>query len=197
MKPLLIGIAVCVLSLPVTGAVAIVSPAFAAAAVSELGDLSSLRTIAADTLDLANKPDLAAAQARITDFETAWDAAAADLRARNADKWTAIDAAADDAIGSLRAATPDRDAVVRSVTALLAQLDNPGAGVSVTDLNGRPVPCEDLLKQLRAAEAAHAPVDPAKAKVAELENKGIERCNADDDKRADGFFADAIKLIGA
>jgi hypothetical protein len=197
MKPLLIGIAVCALSLPFCGAAAIVSPAFAQAATGELGDLSSLSTIASDTLALANKPDLATAQTRITDFETAWDAAATTLRAKNAEKWTAIDAAADAAIGSLRATAPDKDAVVKAVTALVAQLDNPGAGVSVTDLSGRPVPCEDLLKQLRAAEAAHPAADPAKTKVAELENKGIERCNADDDKRADAFFADAIKLIGA
>jgi hypothetical protein len=33
-------------------------------------------------------------------------------------------------------------------------------------------------------------------KVADLETKGIERCNADDDKRADGFFADALKIMG-
>ena len=32
--------------------------------------------------------------------------------------------------------------------------------------------------------------------VAELQTKGTERCNADDDKRADAFFADALKLAG-
>ncbi|OWJ66187.1 hypothetical protein [Inquilinus limosus] len=58
------------------------------------------------------------------------------------------------------------------------------------------VPCEDMLKQLRAAEAAATPSDADKATVADLEAKGIERCNADDDKRADDFFAQALKILG-
>lgn len=59
-----------------------------------------------------------------------------------------------------------------------------------------PVPCEDMLKDLRAAEAS-AKIDPAvKAQYEDLKAKGVERCNADDDKRADAFFADAMKLLG-
>ncbi|UDL87426.1 hypothetical protein LGH82_19780 [Mesorhizobium sp. PAMC28654] len=59
-----------------------------------------------------------------------------------------------------------------------------------------PTPCEDALKALRAAEAT-AKLDVAdKAKVSDLETKGIERCNADDDKRADDFFAQAMKVMG-
>jgi hypothetical protein len=58
------------------------------------------------------------------------------------------------------------------------------------------VPCEDMLKDLRAAEAAAKLSDADKATVTELENKGVERCNADDDKRADDFFAQAIKIMG-
>jgi hypothetical protein len=58
------------------------------------------------------------------------------------------------------------------------------------------VPCEELLKQLRAAEASGKPSDADKAKIADLEAKGIERCNADDDKRADEFFNQALKLLG-
>lgn len=33
------------------------------------------------------------------------------------------------------------------------------------------------------------------AKYDEAMNKGLERCNADDDKRADGFFAAAFALL--
>lgn len=58
------------------------------------------------------------------------------------------------------------------------------------------VPCEDALKDLRAAEATAKLSDADKAKVAELETKGVERCNADDDKRADDFFAQAMKILG-
>ncbi|NLS01576.1 hypothetical protein HGP17_32480 [Rhizobium sp. P38BS-XIX] len=58
------------------------------------------------------------------------------------------------------------------------------------------VPCEELLKQLRAAEAAGKPSTGDKVKIADLEAKGIERCNADDDKRADEFFTEALKILG-
>jgi len=58
------------------------------------------------------------------------------------------------------------------------------------------VPCEDMLKTLRTAEAAAKLSDADKAKVTELETKGVERCNADDDKRADDFFTQALKILG-
>ena len=58
------------------------------------------------------------------------------------------------------------------------------------------VPCEDALKELRAAEANAKLGDADKNKVSELETKGIERCNADDDKRADEFFTQAMKVLG-
>jgi hypothetical protein len=57
-------------------------------------------------------------------------------------------------------------------------------------------PCEETLKTLRAAEATAKLGDADKTKVSELETKGIERCNADDDKRADDFFAQAMKIMG-
>ena len=58
------------------------------------------------------------------------------------------------------------------------------------------VPCEDMLKTLRDTAAAAKLNDADKAKVDELEAKGVECCNADDDKRADDFFADAMKIMG-
>ena len=57
------------------------------------------------------------------------------------------------------------------------------------------VPCEDMLKQLRTAVDAAKLNDTDAAKVKELEDKGIERCNADDDKRADDFFDQAMKIV--
>ena len=59
-----------------------------------------------------------------------------------------------------------------------------------------PAPCEDMLGQLRAALATATPNDADKAAIADLQAKGIERCNADDDKRADDFFAQALKILG-
>ena len=58
-----------------------------------------------------------------------------------------------------------------------------------------PVPCEDMLKQLRAAQAGATLSDADKKTVADLQAKGIERCNADDDKRADSFFDQALKIV--
>jgi hypothetical protein len=57
-------------------------------------------------------------------------------------------------------------------------------------------PCEDMLKTVRAAEKATTLKAADKAKVSQLETKGVERCNADDDKRADDFFAQALKIMG-
>lgn len=62
--------------------------------------------------------------------------------------------------------------------------------------NAKEVPCEDMLKTLRDTAATAKLNGADKAKVDELEAKGVERCNADDDKRADGFFTDAMKIMG-
>lgn len=58
------------------------------------------------------------------------------------------------------------------------------------------VPYEDALKTLRDTEALVKPKADLAAQIKILEDKGVERCNADDDKNADGFFADAMKLMG-
>lgn len=58
------------------------------------------------------------------------------------------------------------------------------------------MPCEEALKQLRDKEATTAVADAQKALYDDLKAKGIERCNADDDKRADDLFAQAMALLG-
>lgn len=59
-----------------------------------------------------------------------------------------------------------------------------------------PVPCENMLKTLTDALKTAKLSDADMKTVAELQAKGTARCNADDDKRADAFFADALKLAG-
>ena len=196
-------IALALLSMPLAAAPWLISPSYAAATATELGDLSALRTIAADTLDLVAKGDMAAATARITDFETAWDADASRLRALSADKWGVIDDASDAAIASIRNSSPTATEAMAAVSSLIAALDNPSMpaiqarpATAVTDANGRPLPCEDLLADVRAVTAAAVVRDADKPKLDDLTNKGIERCNADDDKRADDFFAQALALMG-
>jgi hypothetical protein len=58
------------------------------------------------------------------------------------------------------------------------------------------VSCEDSLKTLRDTMQAVKVGDADMQKVKDLEAKGVERCNADDDKRASTFFADAMKILG-
>ena len=57
-------------------------------------------------------------------------------------------------------------------------------------------PCEDVLKEMRATKTSANLTPDNKSKIDALEAKAIERCNADDDKRADAFLQDAMKLMG-
>ena len=59
-----------------------------------------------------------------------------------------------------------------------------------------PVPCEKMLGDVRTALAAAKLGDAEKAKVVDLQNKGIERCKADDDVHADEFFTQALQALG-
>ena len=96
-----------------------------------LGDLSSFRTIAADTLAIVNGGNLARAKARIKDLETNWDRAEARLRPRNPERWLVIDKAIDAALVQLRADRPQAAASKDALQNLLASFDRPdqpGAG---------------------------------------------------------------------
>jgi hypothetical protein len=90
-----------------------------------LGDLSSFKTIIADVQALAAKGDLTAAAKRITDYETAWDQAEAAIRPLNPTYWNNIDAASDAALKALRQSAPSADKVNKTLTALMAVLNNP------------------------------------------------------------------------
>ncbi len=59
------------------------------------------------------------------------------------------------------------------------------------------VPCEDMLKTVQTTLAAATKLSDAdKAKVADLQQKGLDRCKADDDANADKLFGEAMKLMG-
>ena len=70
------------------------------------------------------------------------------------------------------------------------------AGVMSTATSAAPVPCEQMLDQVRSALKTATLSDAERAKVVDLENKGIERCKADDDTHADEFFQQALILMG-
>jgi hypothetical protein len=79
------------------------------------------------------------------------------------------------------------------VLSILASASLPSVSFAVTAM--QPVPCENALKELRTAVGGAKLNDTDKAKVADLQAKGLERCKADDDAGADAFFADAMKLL--
>ena len=178
-----------------------------------LGDMSRFMAIATDVQKIVATGDMSAAETRITDFETAWDDAEAALRPINTAQWGNIDVAADAALDALRAKSPNPAAVRTTLTDLRAQLADPshtpgypgarpakGAarktlGVTVTDGNGRALPCEMMLDTFRAKRAKAALSDSDRATVDALQTNGVARCSADDDARADDFFAQGIALM--
>ena len=167
-----------------------------------LGDLSAYKTILTDTRTIAATGDFTAAEHRITDLETLWDQNASALRQADRAAWNTVDASADEAFSSLRAGSPDQATVDAALAALSSALDAPVpaaatgpvqyvSGIAVTDESGRPIPCEDLIGQLRTAIGSSTPP----AAVADLQSRALERCNADDDAHADAFSAQALALL--
>jgi len=174
----------------------------AAGAHRGLGDLSLYKAIVADTKRIASGGDLAAAERRITDLETRWDENAHKLRQMDRAAWNAIDSAADEAFAALRAGNPDPVDVEKALTDLSDTLENPEAqapggpvrhvaGIAVTDETGHALPCEEMIGQLKTALEGKT----ASPEVADLRSKALERCNADDDTRADAFAAKALSRI--
>ena len=217
MKQILLATAL--IALPVAGFTAFQMYATAPAAVAAtapaasdpLGDLSAMKKIISDVETIAATSDFVAAEKRITDFETAWDDAAATLRAMDSNAWGNVDQVADDALGALRASTPVGAEVITTLAALATSLDNPGAtagqapaggvtmvsGIAVTDEAGRALPCEVMLKEVASGLATTAIAAADKATATDFQTRALERCNADDDARADAFSAQALALLAA
>lgn len=203
MRNLLLSAAL--IALPVTGFALVEStllaPPPAAQKGAGLGDLSAFEVIVGDTQKIAQGGDLAAAEHRITDLETLWDETEPKLRPADPGAWGVVDAAADAAFSALRAEHPDPAQVQGALAALQQALVAPVpqragpvtqvAGIDVTDATGHPLPCEAMIGTLRAALGAAGP----SAAVADLQAKALERCNADDDTRADAFAAEALAQL--
>ncbi|MCJ1700454.1 hypothetical protein MT356_12065 [Rathayibacter festucae] len=85
-------------------------------------DVQNFQTITADTLALVTSGDQAAARARATDLETAWDDAEPALSAANCRTWTYVDQQIDPVLASVRAGTPDPAAEKTSIGDLLTTL---------------------------------------------------------------------------
>ncbi|MGO4908542.1 hypothetical protein ACEN2J_09450 [Pseudorhodobacter sp. W20_MBD10_FR17] len=173
-----------------------------------LGDMSAFVTIINDVESISATGDFTAAEKRITDFESAWDEAAGTLRPINKAYWGNIDDAADAALSALRAKTPDASSVVGTLADLQIALADPSlqpthapkgvatvAGIATTDEIGRALPCEVMLKDVAAELASGKLAGDVLAQATDFQTKALERCNADDDARADGFSAQALALL--
>jgi len=167
-----------------------------------LGDLSTYEAIVTDTQKIAASGNLVTAEQRITDLESLWDENAGRLRKADPHAWGAVDDAADAAFAALRANKPDRDQVRTTLATLMTTLMEPVSragtgsiqrisGIPVTDDTGRPLPCEDMISALKTGLESATPT----AEVTDLQAKALERCNADDDARADAFAARALSLL--
>lgn len=185
--------------------------AVSGAQAATLGDMSPFTVIIADVQSIAASGDFVAAETRITDFETAWDDAAAAMRPLDTVSWGNVDMASDAALDALRTTVPVADTVNGSLVILLAELNNPAiapggapaatvtptavSGIAVTDSNGRALPCEDMLASLTTALTTTQLTGADLTAVTDFQTKALERCNADDDARADGFSAQALALL--
>jgi hypothetical protein len=181
----------------------------AQAAPAALGDLTAMQFIVSDVQKIAGTGDLAAAEVRIKDFETAWDEAESKLKPLNKAAWHNVDDAADEVLSALRESAPDAIQVATTLTALTAALVNPDSGASsapasgpklvqgiaVTDEVGGNIACEEMLKSVAAMLATATPSDADKASIGDFQAKAMERCNADDDQHADEFSAQALALM--
>ena len=183
--------------------------ATAAVSAEPLGDLSAMKKIISDAETIATTGDFGAAQLRITDYETAWDGSAAALRAMDSNAWGNVDLASDIALDALRAPTPVAAEVTAALAALASSLDNPAntagqapvagvivvSGIAVTDDAGHNLPCEVMLKGVASGHLSATLAAADKAAATEFQTKALERCNADDDARANGFSAQALALL--
>lgn len=97
------------------------SPKDAAQSSTSLGDLSSYKKIAEDTLQIAEKGDFAVAKTRIKDLETEWDNAEEKMKPLNPEKWTSVDKSIDRALAQLRSGQPDAEACKSSLKSLIAK----------------------------------------------------------------------------
>lgn len=182
-----------------------VAPTTVAAGVP-LGDLSAFKAIVTDIEAIVAAGDLVGAEARATDFETAWDDAEPTKRPMDPAAWGNVDDAADAALHALRTAPPDPSKITETLTALMTAFDHPTsvavptggikkvAGIAVTDTAGHAIPCETVLGTVRVALSSGNIAEANRAKAADFQSKATERCNADDDAHADEFSAQALAL---
>jgi hypothetical protein len=183
-------------------------PASPSASADPLGDLSAYETIVADT-ETSSSPATSSPLRNASPISRRSGMMPKPPCARGSHPPGAnVDAAADDALAALRIRKPDPAKVKDALAALSSTLADPSggsgsadviqrvSGIAVTDANGHALPCESMLEDLRSALSDGSIVASNKATATDLQAKATERCNADDDTRADAFAAQALALAG-
>ena len=125
MKQILLAIVLIAVPVALFGGYEFYTVDTAQAATTGLGDLSAFKTIVADVQALVDKGDMAGAQKRITDYETAWDQAETAIRPLNQAQWGNIDMANDGAFSAIRKSKPDAAAVKAALAVVMATLNDP------------------------------------------------------------------------
>jgi uncharacterized membrane protein YkoI len=124
-----------------------------------MGDLSSFRAIAADTLGIVNSGNLSRAKARIKDLETSWDRAEARLRPRNPERLRTIDKAIDAALAQLRADRPQASAAKDALENLLASLDRSDQTVGAAPVEAAELSVTDIIAAAEKLQAGASVLD--------------------------------------
>jgi hypothetical protein len=89
-----------------------------------LGDLSTFRTTAVDTLRIVDTGNLAAAKKRIKDLELSWDQAEPKMKPLAPQKWETIDVAIDRALKEVRAWSATQAGSREALQALISTIDS-------------------------------------------------------------------------
>jgi hypothetical protein len=83
----------------------------------------------------------------------------------------------------------------KSIVAAALLLAAPFTAALSTAHAATAVACEDMLKTLEDTLKTAKPSDADMKAVMDLKAKAEERCKAEDDRRADGFVEEAMKLL--
>jgi hypothetical protein len=89
-----------------------------------LGDLSTFRAIAVDTLKIVKTGDLGAAKKRIKDLELSWDQAEPRMKPLAPQKWETVDVAIDRALKEVRAWRATQEKCSEALQALISTIDS-------------------------------------------------------------------------
>jgi hypothetical protein len=89
-----------------------------------LGDLSTFRATAVDTLRIVSAGDFGAAKKRIKDLELSWDQAEPKMKPLAPQKWEAIDVAIDRALKEVRAWGATQAGSSEALRALISTIDS-------------------------------------------------------------------------